>query len=157
MDAREGQAVAVLDVVNAFLHAHNDERVLMLLRGKLTEMMARIDLSMYREYVTYSNNGVPMLYVRISKALYGMLRSAILFYKRLRSDLEDWGIKVNPNDNCFTNNMVDGTKMAMCWHVDDLKISHRDEEMVTVFAVNMKKSTGQRPPSQEVGYTTIFE
>ena len=32
---REGRALAVLDVGNAFLNAHNDERVLMLLRGKL--------------------------------------------------------------------------------------------------------------------------
>ena len=47
VDAREGRAVAVLDVANAFLHVHNDERVLMLLRGKLAEMMARIDPSMY--------------------------------------------------------------------------------------------------------------
>ena len=63
MDAREGQAVSVLDVDNAFLHAHNDERFLMLIRGKLAEMMLRIDPSMYRKYVTYSKNGVPMLYV----------------------------------------------------------------------------------------------
>ena len=26
VDAREGRAVVVLDIVNAFLHAHNDER-----------------------------------------------------------------------------------------------------------------------------------
>ena len=58
----------------------------MLLRGKLAEMMVRIDPSMHREYVTYSKNGVPILYVRLSKALYGMLRAALLFYKRLRSD-----------------------------------------------------------------------
>ena len=108
VDAREGRAVAVLDVANAFLHAHNDERVLMLLRGKLAEMMVRIDPSMYREYVTYSKNGVPMLYVRLSKALYGMLRAALLFYKRLRSDLEDRGFVVKPYDPFVANNMVDG-------------------------------------------------
>ena len=79
VEARGGRAVAVLDVANSFLHAHNDERFLMLLRGKLSEMMARIDPSMYREYVTYSNNGVPMLYVRLSKTLYGILRSALMF------------------------------------------------------------------------------
>ena len=55
----------------------------MLLRGKLAEMMVRIDPALYREYVTYSVNGVPMLYVRLSKARYGMLRAALLFYKRL--------------------------------------------------------------------------
>ena len=47
MDEREGRAVAVLDAANAFLQAHNDERVLMLLHGKLAETMVSIDPSMY--------------------------------------------------------------------------------------------------------------
>ena len=71
-------------------------------------MMARIDPSMYRKYIMYSKNGLPMMYVRLSKALYGMLMAALLFYKHLRSDLEDRGVLVNPYDPCVTNNMVDG-------------------------------------------------
>ena len=80
----------------------------MLLRGKLAEMMVRIDPALYREYVTYSANGVPMLYVRLSKALYGMLRAALLFYKRLRSTLEEMGFEINPYDPCVANKMVNG-------------------------------------------------
>ena len=63
----------------------------MLLRGRLAEMMVQVDPSMYRKYVTYSSKGQAMLYVRLRKALYGMLRAALLFYKRLRSDLENMG------------------------------------------------------------------
>ena len=33
--------------------------------------------------------------------------------------------------------MVDGSQMTVCWHVDDLKISHRDEEIVSAFAIEM--------------------
>ena len=55
----------------------------MMLRVKLAEMVVRIDPALYREYVTYSANRVPTLYTRLSKALYGMLRAALLFYKRL--------------------------------------------------------------------------
>ena len=88
MDAHNGWSVSVLDAANASLHAHNDEKFIMLIPGKIAEMMARIDPSMYQEYVTYSNNGVHMLYVRLSKALYGMLRAALLFYKHKGSDLE---------------------------------------------------------------------
>ena len=83
IDAREKREVAVLDTANAFSQADNDKTINMLLRGKLAEMMVRIDPALYREYVTYSANGVPMLYVRLSKALYMMLRVALLFYKRL--------------------------------------------------------------------------
>ena len=67
----------------------------MLLRGQLAEMMVQVDPVMYRKYVTYSPNGQVMLYVRLSKALYGMLRAALLFYKRLRSNLESMGFEVN--------------------------------------------------------------
>ena len=55
-----------------------------------------------------------MLYVRLSKALYGILRAALMFYKRLRSDLEDRGFVVNPYDPCVTNKMVDGAQMTVC-------------------------------------------
>ena len=67
-----------------------------------------------------------MLYVCLSKSLYGMLRSALLLYKLLRSDLEDRGFVVNPYYPCVSNKMVDGSQITVCWHVDDLKISHRD-------------------------------
>ena len=42
VDAKEGREVAILDIANAFLHAENDERILMLLRGKLAEIMVKI-------------------------------------------------------------------------------------------------------------------
>ena len=108
IDAREMRAIATLDIANAFLHAENDEKILMLLRGRLAEKMVAVDPEMYRKYVTYSPNGQAMLYVRLSKALYGMLRAALLFYKRLRSDLENMSFEVNPYDPCVANKMVNG-------------------------------------------------
>ena len=105
IDAYERRAIAILDIANTFLHAENDEKILMLLRGRLAEMMVQVDPAMYRKYVTYSPNGQAMLYVRLSKSLYGMLRAALLFYKRLRSDLENMGFEVNPYDPCVANKM----------------------------------------------------
>ena len=46
--AFKGKAQGIMDVANAFLHANNDENVLMLLRGKLAELMVKVDPSMYR-------------------------------------------------------------------------------------------------------------
>ena len=100
-------------------------------------MMVRIDPSMYQKYATYSNKGVPMLYVRLFKALYGMLMSALLLYNILRSDLEDRGFVVNSYDPYVTNKMVGGAQMTVSWNVDDLNISHRYKEMVNAFSVNM--------------------
>ena len=114
----------------------------MLLRGKLAEMMVRIDPALYRQYITYSAKGIPMLYGRLNKALYGMLQAALLFYKRLRRWLEDSGFKVNSYDPCVANKMIDGSQITICWHVDDLKVSHKDEDVVTAFAVAMGKEFG---------------
>ena len=54
-----------------------------------------------------------MLYVRLSKALYGMLRAALLFYKRPRKDLENMGFEFNPYNPCVANMTVNGTQCTV--------------------------------------------
>ena len=54
------------------------------------------------------------MYVCLSKALYGMLRVTILFYKRLRNDLEMMGFKINPYNLYVTNNMINEDQMTIC-------------------------------------------
>ena len=63
----------------------------MLICSKLAELLVKVDPKLYRKYVIKSKQGVPMLYVKLTKALYGMLRSAMLFYKNIRSHLEEIG------------------------------------------------------------------
>ena len=134
LDTHEKRAIVIIDIANAFLYTENYEKILMLLRGKLDEMMVQVDPIIYRKYVTYSSNGQAVLYIRFSKALYGMIRDTLLFYKRLRSDLENMGFKINPYDPCVANKMVNGHQMTIFWHVDDLKVSHKDENSVTALA-----------------------
>ena len=78
--------------------------------------------------------GVPVLYVRLSKALYGMLRATLLFYKRLRKDLKTWGSKLIRAIAVLANMVVNGAQCIVCWHVDDLKVSHMDEAVVPLLA-----------------------
>ena len=139
IDAHEGQDVAVIDVQNAFLQSENDQRIIMAIRGKTAELLVRLNPELYRPYIWYSQKGVPMLYVLVSKALYGMLRAALLFYRKLRRDLEEMGFEVNPYDPCVANRDVDGAQCTVVWHVDDLKVSHRDKSVVTYFASELAK------------------
>jgi hypothetical protein len=104
--AYERRHVRCFDVPGAFLHTDTDENVLMVLRGALAEMMVRIAPEIYREYVTLDSKGTPLLYVKLKKALYGMLRSSLLFYRKLRKELEQYGFEVNPYDPCVANKMV---------------------------------------------------
>ena len=74
-----------------------------------------------------------MLCVRLVKALYGCLKSALLFYQKLSADLTRYGFKINPYDPCLANKLVNGGQLTVTRHVDDLKVSHEKEEVVTSF------------------------
>ena len=47
-----------------------------------------------------------ILYVRLKKTLYGLLRSSLLFYRKLRGELEAYGFRINPYDPCVGNKTV---------------------------------------------------
>ena len=49
----------------------------------------------------------------MQKACYGMLVSAVLFYKKLRKDLEDIGFKINLFDVCVANKTIQQTQHTM--------------------------------------------
>ena len=86
---------------------------------------------MYRKQIITSSKGEPMLYVHLSKALYGLLQSALLFYRKLRAELEDFGFTINPYDPCVAKRIINDSQKTVTWHVDDLKISHKDSREVT--------------------------
>ncbi len=101
IDAHNNRNVATLDIPSAFLRALNDDStVLMLLEGTLAELMVKVAPRIYRKYVTIGKSGKKLLYVQMHKALYGMLKSALLFYKKFVSDLESIGFTTNPYNCC---------------------------------------------------------
>jgi hypothetical protein len=66
-----------------------------------------------------------VLYVELAKALYGTLQAALLFWQNLSGFLvEELGFTVNKYDRCVANKIINGNQCTICWHVDDLKMSH---------------------------------
>ena len=86
IDTHEGRDVACFDISGAFLHANVDEDITMVLKGRLAELMVQVAPNLYRKYITVDRKGVAILYVKMQKALYGLLRSALLFYNKLVAD-----------------------------------------------------------------------
>jgi hypothetical protein len=74
------------------------------------------------------------------KALYGFLRSALLFYRKLVANLESNGFVLNPYSSCVANKVVNGKQMTVCWHMDNLKVSHCNPNQVTIFGEWLSKS-----------------
>ena len=80
----------------------------MKIRGPMIDMLVDIEPQTYQKFVK-GENGSKVIYVQVLKAIYGMLQSALLFYKKLRRDLEENGFTMNPYDPCAVNKTVQGT------------------------------------------------
>jgi hypothetical protein len=133
IDAHERRDVGCYDIPGAFLHADSNEDITMVLKGRLAELMVQVAPNLYRKYILVDKRNAPILHVKIQKALYGLLRSALLFYQKLVGDLESNGFVLNPYDPCVANKDINGNQMTVCWHVDDLKVSHVDPTEVSKF------------------------
>ena len=63
------------------------------------------------------------------------MQASLLFYRKLRKELEGYGLIVNPYDPCIANMMTKSGKQVMVvWHVDDLMVSCEDDFELTKFS-----------------------
>ena len=145
MDAYERRDVATVDIPGAFMQADMVGNVHVKLEGRLAELLAKIDPKTYNKYL-YVNNGNSSMYVRLRKALYGTLQAAMLFWKDLTKSLTDWGFIINPYDRCVANKIIDGKQCTVLWHVDDIKISHVSENVVTSVIEYLSEKYGKEAP-----------
>ncbi len=134
-----GANIAIMHISGVFLSTDNDEFVLMLIQGQLAGLMVQLDPKFYRNYMIISKRVEPMLYVKHDKVLYGMLKSAFLFYKKLVAELVSSGFKANQYNPFISNRMVNRKQSTVIWHVDDLKISHVDQAINTKLIGSLAK------------------
>jgi hypothetical protein len=92
MDAIEGRKVATCDIPGAFLQADwpANRDCYLKFEGAMVSMICDID-SKYKRSIVYSKNGKKYMYAKLTKAVYGTLLGAILFYEKLSKQLIDWG------------------------------------------------------------------
>jgi Histone chaperone involved in gene silencing len=146
-DAMEGRDVAISDVVGAYLNAIMDEFVAMKVVGREAELMCELNPT-WKKHLRYDARGRAYLYVRLKKALYGCVRSALLWYELYSSTLKDMGFVINPYDQCVANKVINGSTCTICWYVDDNKISHRDPNVVTQVIGMIEKKFGKMKVSR---------
>jgi hypothetical protein len=84
-------------------------------------MMIQIAPEVFRKYMMVDRKGTKILYVKLQKALYGLMRASLLFYRKLRKELKDYGFVINPYDPCVANMTTKtGKQLPVVWHVDNL-------------------------------------
>ena len=128
VDAVEGRDVATADVAGAYLNAVMEDFVVLKLVGEDATLMCDVHPP-FRDFLE-SEKGKPVLYLKLDRALYGCVQSALLWYKLFSSTLKNLGFVLNPYDPCVANAMLDGSQCTVAWYVDDNKISHVDTSVV---------------------------
>ena len=96
IELHERRDVSTINIPGAFIHADSYENIIMVLKGNIALSMFHVDPKSYRKFIIFDKRGKPVLYVKNLKALYGLLLSALMFYRKLVNDLHKYGIKMNP-------------------------------------------------------------
>jgi len=158
VDAIEKRAVAICDIPGAFLQADwpQNEPCYIRFEGIMVDMICQIEPK-YSKCIKYGRNKRKWMIGKLSKAIYGTLLGARLFYDKLRSLLEEWGFIINNYDECTFNKMVDGKQLTVQFHVDDLKISHMDETVIKEMVKDLNGIFGQDGTLLEASYGKIHE
>ena len=145
IDAYEERDVAVYDVPGSYLHATlsptgSKERALMKLEGDFVDIMVKVNPE-HAKNVIYEH-GKKVLYMEILQAIYGCIESALRWYELYSETLVKEGFKINPYDKCVANKLINGKQCTIVWYVDDNKVSHVDNQVVTEVIEIMKGHFG---------------
>ena len=143
IDAAEERDVAVINIPNAFIQTrikNYEDRFVLRPRGKLADLLIKTAPEIYRKQITINIKGETVLYMRALNVIYGIIKAVLLFYQKFVGDLMTIGFELNPYDPCVTNKTINGKQLALVWHVDDIKASHVEAEVVTRMAKWMRKT-----------------
>ena len=142
IDAMEGREVATADVPGAYLQAEMDDDVILRMTGASVDVLCQVNES-YKEFVT-EENGKKVIYLKLNRALYGCIKSAMLWYNLFSETLEKMGFVINPYDSCVANKTINGKQCTIVWYVDDLKISHMELSVIReILDVIQSKFSGE--------------
>ena len=79
--------------------------------GVFVDILLEKNPERYAGYVVYKNDK-KVIYVVVLKVIYGILQAALLWYKKLRADLEGEGFLFNNYDPCAANKIINGKQMT---------------------------------------------
>ena len=81
---------STIDIPNAFVQItlkHKEDCAVMRLRVQLAEVMVKVALKIYTKYLIIKLKGDTILYVCLLNSLYGIIKTSLLYHKRVVKDL----------------------------------------------------------------------
>ena len=136
-----------IDIPNAYIQTSmpkvkdGEDRIVMKVQGVLVDWLVEVEPD-YAIFVVFKN-GTKTLYLVVLKAIYGMLIASMLWYKKLKGDLEGMGFHFNSYDPCVANREKGGSQHTIRFHVDDIMSSHKDEKVNDEFYLQINDKYGE--------------
>ena len=118
--------MAVANIPGAFIHTdtvHGNRIVRARVCVILADLLVKIESAKFVDNF-FLEGGQKVIYAALNKSLCGDLIVSLLFWKDLSGALGCWRFEMNLYDSCIMNKSLDGKQCTICWHVDDLNISH---------------------------------
>ena len=139
--------IMTLNIPNAYIQAEvppqeKGERIVMKIRGKLVDWLCQVDSTAYLPFVVIEKS-VRVLYLLVTRAIYDMLQVGLLWYRKLRCDLEGQGFVFNLYNPCVANRMIKECQHTVRLHVDDVLSSHVDSKVNDTFAKWCQEKYGE--------------
>ena len=88
IESHERQDIAVVNIPGTLLHAKNDDEVIMKMQGWMSNI--------YHKLIPTDGKCKLILYMHLQKALYGMLKRALIFYNKLVKELGSTVLRLAP-------------------------------------------------------------
>ena len=70
------------------------------------------------------------MYIRLNKAMYGTLKEALLYYRKLSKELREYGFVINPYGPYVANKCTSEGQLTVIWHVNNMAVLHKNKEEV---------------------------
>ena len=107
--------------------------------GIMVEMICEIDPSYHKNIIwSKDRKEKKIFYGQLVKAVYGTLLGVIIFYIKLSKHLIDHGFIHNKYDMCTFNKIANGKQITVQFHVDDLKVLYKDQDVLKDFLSNLR-------------------
>ena len=113
----ESRHAMTLDIGGAYLNAimPAGKPVYVRLDPLIAAILGMLDAT-YIEFIQHDGSVI----VKLDRALYGCVESAVLWYNNLKATLEEDGFIINEYDICVFNKTIDGKQVTVLFHVDDI-------------------------------------
>ncbi len=133
IDALKDRDIVVIYIPNAFVQTvikDEEHCVVVCIKGPLLDILLSIAPDIYGPYVSTNKAGQKVMLVQCLNAVYGNMVAALLYYKKFVKSFTKQGYKINLYNGCVANKVVKGKQVAMCFHINDCKISHKSSAVI---------------------------